>query len=420
MLSATCPFCGLLCDDLLVESDGDTLRPLRGACERSREAFAGLSGRPAHAQSRVNGLPASVPAALDAFAEILRGSRRPLLTGLATDIDGMRALLSLARRIGAVMDHAVSAVKYRNLHVLQDAGWITTTLSEVKNRTDLLVVIGDGWHQRFPRFIERAIEPDTALFGASLRRRVILLDEHAAAAADALPARCERLALGAPLARLPELLGMLNALAAGRPVSPARLTGIDAALLERCIEWMRAAHYGTVVWAAPDLDLAHAELALQTLSRLLRTLNREGRFAALPLAGTNGDLSTNAVHTWQSGVAFPASHANRRVDFDPHRYAAPAVLARDEADCMIWVSSLSAELTPPAFAGPTIVLGRADMQLATEPRVFMPVATPGVDTSGSLMRTDKTVSLYLQRLRSSALLSVGQVVAVLLEKLGPR
>jgi formylmethanofuran dehydrogenase subunit B len=419
MLSATCPFCGLLCDDLLVESDGDTLRPLRGACERSTAAFAGLSGPAAHAMSRVNGVQTTVAAALDAFVEILRSSRRPLLTGLATDIDGMRALLTLARRVGAVMDHAVSAVKYRNLHVLQEAGWITTTLSEVKNRTDLLVLIGDGWHKRFPRFIERVIEPDTALFGASLQRRVILLDEHAAAAADALPARCERLTLGAPLAQLPALLGMLNALAAGRPVDAARLTGVDTTLLERCVEWMRAAHYGTVVWAAPDLELAHAELALQTLSRLLRTLNREGRFAALPLAGTNGDLSVNAVHTWQSGVAFPASHANRRVDFDPHRYAAPAVLARDEADSMIWVSSLSAELKPPVFAGPTIVLGRADMQLAAEPRVFVPVATPGVDTSGSLMRTDKVVSLYLQRLRNGTLLSVAQVVAALLEKLGP-
>jgi formylmethanofuran dehydrogenase subunit B len=343
-----------------------------------------------------------------------------LLTGLATDIDGMRALLALARRIGAVMDHAVSAMKYRNLHVLQEAGWITTTLSEVKNRADLLVLIGDGWHKRFPRFVERVIEPDTALFDTSLERRVILLDERAAAAADALPARCERLAIRAPLARLPQLLGMLNALAARRPVDAARLTGLDTAVLERCVEWLRAAHYGTVVWAAPDLELAHAELALQTLSRLLRTLNREGRFAALPLAGSNGDLSVNAVHTWQSGVAFPASHANRRIDFDPHRYAAPAVLARNEADCMIWVSSLSAELTPPAFAGPSIVLGRADMQLAIEPRVFMPVATPGVDTSGSLLRTDKVVSLYLQRLRNSTLLSVAQVITAVLEKLGPR
>ncbi len=122
------------------------------------------------------------------------------------------------------------------------------------------------------------------------------------------------------------------------------------------------------------------------------------------------------MHTWQSGVPYPASHANGRVDFDPHRYAAPNVLARGEADCLLWISSLSDD-APPAFDGPAVVLGRADMQLAREPDVFLPVATPGIDADGHLLRTDKVVSLYLRRLRTSALPSVAQVVEALLQRL---
>jgi formylmethanofuran dehydrogenase subunit B len=418
MPTATCPFCGLLCDDLLVESNGNVLRPLQGACERSRAAFVRLSTPAAlRAASRVNGARTDMQAALAAAAGILRNARRPLIGGLAIDIDGMRAALRLARRVGAAMDHAVSSVKYRNLHVLQEAGWITTTLSEVKNRADLLVLIGDGWRTRFPRFVERIVEPDTAMFGAPLVRRVILIDESAAVSADAIPERFELLSLDAPMRMLPEVLGMLGGLAAGQPVDPARAAGIEAGLLERCVEWMKAARYGTVIWAAADLEIAHAELALQMVSRLLRTLNRTGRFAALPLAGSNGDLSANAVHTWQSGVALPASHAGGRVDFDPHRYSAHALLARHEVDCLVWISSLSEELVPPAYEGPTIVFGRADMQLSIEPSVFVPVATPGVDAPGSLLRTDKVVSLHLRRLRESALPSVAQALDQLLERL---
>src|SRR5690349_17139418 len=183
MSPATCPFCGLLCDDLLVESDQDTLRPVRGACERSQSAFARLGpAAVTRAAALVSGKRADYDVAIHTAAAILQASRRPLIGGLATDIEGMRAALSLARRIGAVVDHAVSPVKYRNLHVLQDAGWITTTLSEVKNRADLLVLFGDGWYTRFPRFVERIVEPDTAMFGAPLVRRVILIDESAAAA----------------------------------------------------------------------------------------------------------------------------------------------------------------------------------------------------------------------------------------------
>jgi len=422
--TATCPFCGLLCDDLLVEaqaaqSGGEVLRPLRGICERSRAAFATLGASDcAVASARTAGKPTTLETALEAASAILREARRPLIGGLAVDVAGMRATLELARRLGAVVDHAASRIKYRNLHVLQEAGWITTTLAEVKNRADLLVLVGDGWHARFPRFVERVIGPQTDLLGSPLTRRIILADEAAAAAAGALPLQFERLSLHAPKSALPALFAMLGAQAAGQPVDPARFPVVAADLLAQCAEWLRAARYGVVVWAAADLDFPHAELALQALSRLLRVLNRTGRFAGLPLAGTNGDLTANAVHTWQAGVAFPASHANGQIDFDPHRYAMDEVLARREADCLLWISSLSADSAPPPCEIPTLVLGRADIELRNEPKVFVPVATPGIDCDGHLLRTDKVISLHLRRLRSGTLPSVPQVVHGLLKRLG--
>jgi formylmethanofuran dehydrogenase subunit B len=349
----------------------------------------------------------------------LQARRRPLIGGLDTDVAGMRATLALARRLGAVLDHAGSGAKYRNLHVLQEFGWITTTLSEVRNRADLLLLIGDGWYARFPRFLERVLGPASDLYGAPAPRRAILIDAASASAGAALPQTVERLVLGVPMARVPTLLTMLCAQASARPADPARLDGLAPQLLAQCLDWLRAARYGVAVWAAGDLELAHAELATQALSRLLRVLNVERRFAGLPLAGSNADLTANAVHTWQSGVSYPASHANGRVDFDPHRYAAPSVLARGEADCLLWISSLSDD-APPAFDGPAVVLGRADLQLAREPDVFLPVATPGIDADGHLLRTDKVVSLYLRRLRASALPSVAQVIEALLHRLRPK
>jgi formylmethanofuran dehydrogenase subunit B len=416
-VTATCPFCGLLCDDLIVVAQGDGLRPLRGACERSLAAFARLGATAAaRTGARVEGKPATLDAALDAAAQVFRQRRRPLIGGLGTDVAGMRATMALARQLGAVVDHAGSGAKYRNLHVLQEFGWITTTLAEVRNRADLLVLIGDGWHARFPRFVERVLAPASDLYGTPAPRRAVLLDAASAAAGSALPQPIERLALGTPMARLPTLLTMLCAQVGGRPADPTHLDCVAPQVLAQCLQWLQAARYGVAVWAAGDLEFAHAELAMQALSRLLRVLNVERRFAGLPLAGTNGDLTANAVHTWQSGSPYPASNANGRVDFDPHRYAAPSVLARGEADCVLWISSLSDE-APPAFECPAVVLGRADLQLAREPDVFLPVATPGIDADGHLLRTDKVVSLYLRRLRTSALPSVALVVEALMQRL---
>jgi formylmethanofuran dehydrogenase subunit B len=57
------------------------------------------------------------------------------------------------------------------------------------------------------------------------------------------------------------------------------------------------------------------------------------------------------------------------------------------------------------------------MALADEPAVFLPVATPGIDAPGHLLRSDKVVSLRLPQLRASALPSVARAIEALLARL---
>ncbi len=417
--TATCAFCGLLCDDLEVDVVGATLRPLRGACERATAAYATLGTDAAtRARPRVAGRPVDFDEALDAAAALLRAGRRPVISGLDVDVAGMRSVLALARRLGAVVDHVHGPVKYRNLHALQEGGAITTTLAEARNRADLMILIGTGWHRRFPRFVERIIAPEPFLGGTGAPRRIVTVDAIEGEARRALPANVEHLPLDAAPGQLPAVVAMLGALADRQPVDAGRITGVAPGTLERCVDWMRAARYGVVVWSAADLDWPHAELTVQALARCIRSLNRDTRFVGLPLAGTDGDLTANAVQTWQAGVPLPASYANGRVDFDPSRHALPRVLARGEADLLIWVSSLGH--APPPLSGslPRVVLGRADLVVDHGVDVFIPVATPGIDAAGHLLRTDKVVTLYLPRVRVSTLPSAASVVDALAGRLG--
>lgn len=415
---ATCAFCGLLCDDLEVEVAGGVLRVVRGGCARSEAAFAAL-GEPVAPPPRIAGQAATLDAAVAAAADVLRAARRPLIGGLDVDVNGMRSTLALARRIGAVVDHADGAAKYRNLRVLQEFGGITTTFAEARNRADLVVLLGDGWSRRFPRFLERIVAPG-ASGAATAARRIVTITAIDPATRMALPKGVEVLALDAPLVGLPAVCTMLEALVEGRRVQPARLAGVSQEALVRCAEWIRAARYGVVVWSAADLDWPHAELTVQAIARLVRTLNGSTRFAALPLAGTDGDLTANAVQTWQSGVPLPASYANGSVDFDPNRYELRDVLARGEADALVWVSSLSGAVPPSASGVPTIALTRADVRLGTAPSVQIPVATPGIDASGHLLRSDKVITLRLPRLRENGLPSASTVLDALLGQLEQR
>lgn len=420
---ATCPFCGLLCDDLVVTPEPAGLVAAGGACERARSEFASLGS--ASPSSSIRGDVATLNDALDEAARLLAAAHRPAIGGLDVDVGAMRAILPLAQRLGAVIDHAGSFAKYRNLHVVQESGLITTTFAEVRNRADVVVLVGDGWGKRFPRFVERMLAPVPALAGSGAGRRFILLNP---ADRSLLPADAECLELAVPMADLPVLSGTLAALAADRPVSLDRaVTALGgspsdglADSLARCVDWLREARYGALVWSAADLEFPHAELAVQAMARLLRTLNEKTRFAGLPLAGVDGDLTANAVQTWRSGLPLPASYANGSVDFDPHRHSLPGRLGRGECDALLWVSSLGTKPVPEVEGVPTIVLARADRTFDTAPDVHIPVATPGVDAPGHLLRGDKVVTLHLRPVRTGSLPTVAGVIEALAARLGSR
>ncbi|HVR67504.1 MAG TPA: formylmethanofuran dehydrogenase, partial [Verrucomicrobiae bacterium] len=150
-----CPFCALACDDLVVEPAGKAGVTVReNGCELSRRGFTVAS---TSASPTIGGKAASIEDAISAAASLLGRSQAPLFAGLAADVAGIRAALSLAERLGAVVDDLNSDGLFRNLRMLQDSGWITTTLSEVRNRMDVMLIVGPDPSAAFPRFYERCV-----------------------------------------------------------------------------------------------------------------------------------------------------------------------------------------------------------------------------------------------------------------------
>ena len=122
-----CPFCGIMCDDLQIARTGANLKVRNTNCEK---AVAGFERALAASSPQIDGKTVSLEAAVRAAAELVREARLPMFGGLATDVEGMRAVMSLADRTGGVVDHALSDAQFRNFRVLQSSGWITTTLTE--------------------------------------------------------------------------------------------------------------------------------------------------------------------------------------------------------------------------------------------------------------------------------------------------
>ena len=402
-----CPFCGLLCDDLRIAVAERAATVLANGCTKSRRLFSATSA--ADAAPLMNGKPVALEVAASKAAAILREARRPVLISAGTDVAGMRALLELAERTGGVVDHGTGEAMMRNLLVLQDSGWISTTLTEVRNRADLLIVAGTDISSRFPRFFERLFGEFDALF-ATGEREILFLG----AMPRDLPAPLKARAISVAVEpkRLGEVFGVLRSLLAGKILTAKTVAGIGTEELAALLARMQRARYGVLTWAAADLAFPHAELAIQSMCKLVTALNASGRFAVLPLGGTDGDLTAAQVTTWQTGFPLRVSFAGGKPDYDPWQHSAQRMLERNEADAVVFVSALDAAHAPPESDAPAIVLGRPGTR--TGYSVFIPVATPGLHHAGHLFRTDNVVALGVRKLAESTLPSAALALQMIL------
>ncbi|AWJ93756.1 formylmethanofuran dehydrogenase (plasmid) [Azospirillum baldaniorum] len=399
-----CPFCGLGCDDLTVEEEPPATLAVRSTdCPVARERF---SRTPSAEPPRVAGVAVPLAEAVEAAAAVLAAAQAPLVAGLGTDVDGARAALSLAERLGAVVDHALSDGLYRNLAVLQRTGWIATTLAELRNRCDLLLVAGPDPAALHPRLFERWVAPAPAFQTPPSREVVFLCGEPLDATRTALS--------GIPVTVLPgdpAKIGDAAAALAAALADPSRALGAAgiapgdiAALAER----LRKARYAVVAWAASAFDEPHADLTVERLVRLVRDANRHTRCAGLPLAGHDNVVGVNQVCTWRFGVPLRTSLAGGMPLHDPHRFAWARYA--DVADAVVWVSTFRPEV--PAFsAGQTVIaLAPSGTAMAEEPAVFIPVGTPGIDHPAHVFRSDTVVALRARRLIDRGLPDVATVL----------
>ena len=399
----TCPFCSLLCDNLALERGPDALMLNGSDCPRARAALA-AHGPGAAAVACVDGEHASVEEATAVAAERIARWQAPLFGGLGTDLAGARALFRLAARTGAVCDHADGEALAQGLRALQDRGQFHTTLAEIEARADVVVCVGTPATVHFPEFFrrcgfDRAETPCRAL--------VFLGPEPPARVPRHVPT--QRIAgSGDLLADLQQLAALLGT--APMPAADAELAALALAL--------RQARYAVLVWEAALLP-PHGALAIEMLHRILMALNTSTRAATFALGGSDGAATMQQVFTWLSGLPLRTRFGAAGLAHEPLRFAARRLLADDAVDGLLWVWSFSPDRAPCESRLPCIVLGPPGMR-ARLPNdrncVFLPVATPGLNASGHLFRTDGVV-VPLGAARDDGLPGVDRVIAGLLQRL---
>ena len=411
--NVTCPACGLSCDDLTVASDTTgKLAVTQNGCAKSITFF----GRSAQTPSpRISGKTATLNEAVAQAAQLLTNANLPLFAGLGTEVQGMRAIMSLAEKCSGTLDHMNSAALMRNVAVVQNVGWQVATLTEVRNRADVLLIIDTDIISLLPRFFERVLWNKDSMFDLDTTQRQIIYlgDKTIDTRAGTSPDGRQPWHLKCDATDIPAVVAALNALLLGKLVHATSVAGIATDELRQLAETLKTAKYGVVAWAAPGFTYPHAELTIQTITEVVKTLNQTTRYNGLPLGGSDGDMSVNQVCTWISGYPVRTSYSRGIPEYDPLLFSAERLINEKEVDVLVWVSSFNPDRTPPPSSAPTIVLGHTGMTFAQPPEVFIPVATPGLDCNGVMFRMDSVVSLPLEAVCPSSLPTLTQVATAI-------
>ncbi len=403
------PFCGIGTDDLTIKVDGVLLNVIENGCAVNTPAFE----QPiTDISARVAGQEVSLEVAVAKAAELLKDTKLPLIGGCATDVNGMRGLLALADRSGAVVDNMNFTGARNNFLALQDSGWMNTTLAEVKNRCDLLLVVGTDLEAFAPRFFERYLWNKESMFiEDTSEREVIYLGRAPSGEASTSPKGKKAQVFPCAIEDLAEVVAVLRALVKKQPIRATSVAGISVADLQLIADKLKAATYGVVTWAAGALTYTQAELTVQTLSETIKDINDQNtRCSGLPLAGKEGDQTANQVCGWTTGYPARTRFSKGYPEYDPFLNETKTLLDKGEVDALVWVQAFNVNAVPPVTDLPTIVVGRSGMTFAKEPDVFIPVGTPGIDHAGHAYRMDNVVAIRLKKLRDSGLPSTAQVL----------
>ena len=404
-ISATCPACGLLCDDVLLNYDAPIT--IKNGCKKSQVFFKQdtLSVSPT-----LSGLTCDLNTAVKAASEILRKSNQALFAGLGTEVQGMRSIIALAKKTGATLDHMHSEATARNTLTLQNSGWQTTTLTEVKNRADLILAIGTDIVSSHPRFFEQLVWNNDSLFNKP-SPEVIYIAASGNTDAGVSPAGKAPRILEAKAPDLPLIMSALNALAQNKLLKTEQIAGISIDSLQSVLSRIKASKYTLVVWSTAGLAFAHAELTVQSITQLIATLNESSRVAGLPLNSGDGDSSVNNTSTWLSGYPtrnrFNPQQRGGEFTYDAYHFLTQQQL--NTCDALLWISSFNAH-SPPTINAPTIVIGHPNIKFTQTPDVFIPIGIPGLDHAGTMFRMDSSVALPLKKIRDLGLPTLSMVL----------
>ena len=158
----TCSGCSLLCDDIIIRSDGIFIDEVIGACLKGIERFdqTTAKNRILNPMIRENGelKETTWEKALEKTIEIIKSSNNPLLYGFSNvSCEAQLKGMELAESIDGFIDSNASICQGKILDVVNETGITLTSITEIINKADLIISWGANAAESIPRLLNKTV-----------------------------------------------------------------------------------------------------------------------------------------------------------------------------------------------------------------------------------------------------------------------
>lgn len=379
MISRTlvCTGCGCLCDDIQVETDGNDLGRIENACAKGAVYLQAAFNPERRAKSSIRGMGCSTEAAIDDAARLLSRAKKRLIFGLDNSTLETQALaIELARKLGAVIDDA-SSFSYGSLieHIIKKE-LPTCSLSEVKDKADLLLYWGANPTATHPRHLSKYTYYAYADFNpAGWYPKVTLCSiDVRQTELTAMSQSAFRIRLGGDRELISGLLGE----------SPAVT---DQA--RQLSEIVKKSHFCAIFCGLGLVQSLDGDFG--GFVRMVQMLSQSVRVAVIPMiAETNMLGFSQSLHqqtSYVNQVSFAGGISRGR------QFSFLEQVNNQAADCILIVGSDPFSTLPQSLLGrlhgvDIICLDHFSTLTTEAADVVIPAAVPGVESGGNMVRLD--------------------------------
>ena len=394
-----CSGCSLLCDDILVNTNGTIIEQVIGACKKGKQRMDQLNAKNRIISPMIRKnkelQKVSWEEALNKVKEIVKNSSKPLLYGFSTtSCEAQLKGLELAKRINGFIDSNSIICQGKVLNAAKDSGITLTTLAEIINKADLLILWGANIADSIPRLLNKALfsRGKFRLTGREIKT-IIIIDPIKTASFEVMQMRDTALYIQSD--KDIDLIRFLKEkISTSKEISENKIAGLDKEDLKRLIINLTNAEYG-VIFVGQGLLRPNPEYnvlkELIELVHVINSKNEKGRISLTLLGGHYNMIGFEHV----SLSFYGKNHSLQFSDNILIKTSDTIVskVANDDFDCSIIVgtdpiSNFPYFLSNKLASKPLILIDNKKSATMEVADVFLPSSLTGIECDGLAYRFD--------------------------------